>query len=95
MGKIDCLIMKISLGIFAAANFVFCIITTDVKVLIPLNLLVAVICFCIFLFFKSKVSELSTDLGITKKEASKLVGEYFDYYKNVERIPIDEYLKGR
>lgn len=92
MGKIDGLILKISLGVFAATNFVTCIITTDFKVLVPVNFVVAVVCFGIFLFMESKISGLSSDLGISKRDARKLVGDYFDYYKNVERISIDEYL---
>lgn len=93
MGKINYLILKIILGIFVATNFAACIITTDFKVLFILNCLVAVVCFSIFFLIQSNISGLSRDLGISKKEASKLVGEYFVYYKNVERIPIDEYLK--
>jgi hypothetical protein len=91
MGKIDCLILKICLGIIAATNFVACIITTDIKVLIPLNIVVVVICFSIFLFMESKYSGLAADLGISKKEARKLISDYFNYYKNVERISIYEY----
>jgi DNA polymerase I-like protein with 3'-5' exonuclease and polymerase domains len=34
---------------------------------------------------------LAEDLGISKKEARKLVREYFNYYKNVERISVYEY----
>jgi hypothetical protein len=93
MGNINGLILKIFLGVFAAINFAACIITTDFKVLVPLNLVVAIICFGIYLFIESNISGLAKDLGISKKDASKLVGEYFVYYKNVERIPIDEYLK--
>jgi hypothetical protein len=93
MGKIDGLILKISLGIFAATNLAACIVTTDPKVLIPLNVVVALICFGMFLFVESRVSGLSRELGISKKQARKLVGDYFDYYKNVERITIDEYLE--
>jgi hypothetical protein len=93
MGKMDWLIMKIFLGIFAATNFVACIITTDAKVLVPLNILVAAICLCIFLFLESKFSGIAMDLGISKKDARKLVREYFDYYKNVERISIYEYFE--
>lgn len=87
----DLLILKICLGIFAATNFVACIITTDFKVLATLNILVAVLCLCIFLFMESKFSGLAIDLGISKKDARKLVREYFNYYKNVERISIYEY----
>lgn len=93
MDKINYLILKIILGIFAATNFVACIITTDFKVLFILNCLVAVACFSIFFFIDSNISGLSRDLGISKKDASKLVGKYFVYYKNVEKITIDEYLK--
>jgi hypothetical protein len=93
MGKLNSLILKIVLGAFAATNFVACIITTDLKVLAPLNLLVAIVCLGIYLFIDSNISSLSRDLGISKKEAGKLVGEYFVYYKNVEKISIDEYLK--
>jgi len=87
----DRLILKICLGLFAVTNFVACIISTDLKVLIPLNILVAVVCLCIFLFMESKFSGLAEDLGISKKEARKLVREYFNYYKNVERISVYEY----
>ena len=93
MGKIEGLILKIALGVFAAANFVVCIITIDLRVLIPLNILVAVIFIAVYCFIASNISGLSRDLGISRREASKLVGDYFAYYKNVERISIDEYLK--
>jgi len=93
MGKFDGLILKIVLGIFAATNFVTCIITTDFRVLITLNFLLAVICFGFFLFVGSVVSGLSRDFAISRKDARKLVGEYFSYYKNIERISIDEYLE--
>ena len=93
MGKIEGLVLKIFLGFFAATNFVACIITTDLKVLIPLNVLLAAVCFGLFLFMESVVSGLSRDFAISKKDARKLVGEYFRYYKNIERIPIDEYLE--
>ena len=91
MEKMNCLILKICLGIFAVTNFVACIVTTDFKVLVPLNMLAAVICLGIFFFMESKFSGLAMDLGISKKDARKLVGEYFNYYKNVERISIYEY----
>ena len=87
----DSLIWKICFGIFAATNFVACIITTDFKVLFLLNMVVTVFCLCIFLYIESKFSGLAIDLGISKKSARKLVREYFDYYKNVERISIYEY----
>jgi hypothetical protein len=87
----DLLILKIFLGIFAATNLVTCIITTDFKILVTINILAAVLCLCIFLFMESKFSGLAIDLGISKKEARKLVREYFNYYKNVERISIYEY----
>jgi hypothetical protein len=93
MGKIDGLILKVSLGLFATANFVACIITTEPQVLVPLNVAVAVLCLCIFLFLESRVSGLARELAMSKKEARKLIGDYFDYYKNVERISIDEYLE--
>jgi hypothetical protein len=93
MGRIESLILKIALGVFAATNFVVCIITTDLRVLIPLNILVAVIFIAIYCFIASNISGLSRDLGISRREAGKLVGDYFAYYKNVERISIDEYLK--
>jgi hypothetical protein len=93
MGRLDWLVLKICLGMFAVANFIACIITTDIKVLVPLNVLVALLCFCIFLFMESKVSGLSRDFGISKRAARKLIGNYFAYYKNVERITIDEYLE--
>jgi DNA polymerase I-like protein with 3'-5' exonuclease and polymerase domains len=41
---------------------------------------------------ESKFSGLAIDLGISKKSARRLVREYFDYYKNVERISIYEYV---
>jgi len=87
----DRLILKICVGMFAATNFVACIISTELKVLIPLNILVAVVCLCIFLFMESKFSGLAMDLGISKKDARKLVREYFNYYKNVERVSVYEY----
>ena len=93
MGKIEGLILKIALGVFVATNFVVCIITTDLRVLIPLNILVAVIFIAVYCFIASNISGLSRDLGISRREAGKLVGDYFSYYKNVERISIDEYLK--
>jgi hypothetical protein len=92
MGKLEALILKISLGIFAAVNFTACIITTDPKVLIPLNIAVAILCLGIVLFMESKVAGLSKDLGIPKSQARKLIGDYFNYYKNVDRVSIDEYL---
>jgi hypothetical protein len=95
MSKIGFLIVKICLGIFAATNFAACIVTTEARVLIPLNCVVAVICCGIFLFMESKVAGLARDLGITRAAARKLVGDYFDYYKNVERVSIDEYLEKR
>jgi hypothetical protein len=91
MEKMDRLILKICVGMFAATNFVACIISTELKVLIPLNILVAVVCLCIFLFMESKFSGLAMDLGISKKDARKLVREYFNYYKNVERVSVYEY----
>ena len=93
MGKIEGMILKIALGVFAATNFVTCIITTDFRVLVPLNILVAIIFFSVFRFIASNISGLSRDLGISRREAGKLVGDYFAYYKNVEKISIDEYLK--
>lgn len=93
MGGIGGLILKISLGVFAATNIVTCIITTDIRVLAVLNILVAAICLGTYLFMESKFSGLAMDLGISKNEARKLVGDYFVYYKNVERITIDEYLE--
>ena len=87
----DSVVWKICLGIFAATNFVACIITTDFKVLFLLNMVVAIVCLCIFLYMESKFSGLAIDLGISKKNARKLVREYFDYYKSVERISIYEY----
>ena len=93
MGKFNCLVLKIILGIFAATNFVSCIITTDFQVLVTVNIVVAVVCSGIFLFIESKFSALAIDLAISKKAARKLVGDYFVYYKNVERVTIDEYLE--
>lgn len=93
MGKLGWLMLKICLGIVVAANFVFLIVTTDLRVLIVLNVAVALVCFGIFAFMESKVSGLAKDLGISKGAARKLIGDYFAYYKNVERIPIDDYLE--
>jgi hypothetical protein len=93
MGNLNGLIVKIVLGMLVATNFIACIITTDLKVLLILNLFVAVVCLGIVLFIGVNISRLARDLGISKGDAGKLVGEYFTYYKNVERIPIDEYLK--
>ena len=93
MEKFNGLIWKIILGIFAATNFVACIITTDFQALVTVNVVVAVGCFGIILFMESKFSALAADLAISKKAARKLVGDYFIYYKNVERITIDEYLE--
>jgi len=93
MGKIEGLVLKIALGVFAATNFVVCIITTNLRVLIPLNILVAIIFIAVFRFIASNISGLSRELGISRQAAGKLVGDYFAYYKNVERISIDEYLK--
>jgi hypothetical protein len=93
MGKIECLVLKIILGIFAAANLFTCIFTTDFVVLVTLNVLLAAGCLGVFLFVQRNISGLSKDLGISRKEANKLVGDYFAYYKNVEKISIDEYLK--
>lgn len=95
MGNLNALVLKIVLGILAATNFVACIVTTELKVLLILNGCVAAVCFGIFLFVGTHVSRLAKDLGLSKGDAAKLVGEYFVYYKNVERIPIDEYLKKR
>jgi len=89
----DRLILKVCLGVFAVSNFVACIISTELKVLLPLNILVAVVCLCIFLFMESKFSGLAMDLGISKKDARKLVREYFNYYKNVERVSVYEYFE--
>lgn len=93
MGKIECLVLKIILGVFAAANLFACIITTDFMVLAVINGLVAVGCLGIFLYVQRNISALSKDLGISRKEANKLVEDYFAYYKNVGKISIDEYLK--
>lgn len=93
MRTIDGLLLKIGLGLFAAINLFTCIITTNFQVLVPLNIFVAIICFGIFLFIQAKFSALATELGISKDAARKLVGDYFIYYKNVERITIDEYLE--
>lgn len=93
MGNLNSLVVKIILGILAATNFVACIVTTDLKVLLALNAFVVAGCFGCFLFVGTHISRLAKDLGISKGEAVKLVGKYFVYYKNVERIPIDEYLK--
>ena len=93
MGKIEGLVLKIALGVFAATNFVVCIITTNLRVLIPLNILVAIIFIAVFRFIASNISGLSRELGISRQAAGKLVGDYFAYYKNVERTSIDEYLK--
>lgn len=93
MGKINRLILKIVLGIFAATNFIACIMTTDYRVLLPLNILLAVVCFGAFRYIDANVSGLSKDLGISREDARVLIGDYFAYYKNVEKISIDEYLK--
>jgi hypothetical protein len=93
MVTMDRLILKVCLGVFAVSNFVACIISTELKVLLPLNILVAVVCLCIFLFMESKFSGLAMDLGISKKDARKLVREYFNYYKNVERVSVYEYFE--
>jgi hypothetical protein len=93
MGKINRLILKIVLGIFVATNFVACIVTTDLRILGPLNLLLAVVCFGVFRLIDRNVSGLSRDLGISREAARVLIGDYFAYYKNVEKISIDEYLK--
>ena len=92
MAKIDRLIIKISLGMWVVANLVVCIVTTDLRVLVPVNILVALLCFGLFLFMQAKCSGLAADLGISKQDARKLIADYFDYYKNVERISIYEYV---
>ena len=85
------LLLKICLGIFAATNFLACIVTTDLVALACVNLVVAAVCLGIFLFMESKFSGIAQDLGISKAAARKLTREYFNYYKNVERISIYEY----
>ena len=65
MGKIEGLVLKIALGVFAATNFVVCIITTNLRVLIPLNILVAIIFIAVFRFIASNISGLSRELGIS------------------------------
>lgn len=92
MGKFDGLILKISLGIFAAVNFVVCIVTTDFRVLVPLNLLLAALCLGLFFFIASRCSALAAELGISRQAAKQLVRDYFVYYKNVEKVSLDEYL---
>ena len=93
MGKIDGLILKIALGAFAATNCVACIFTTAAEVLVPLNLLVALACIALFLFVRSIVAGIARDLGISRGEAGRVVGSYFSYYRNVERVSLDEYLR--
>lgn len=93
MRSIDGLLLKIAVGAFATVNLFTCIITTKVQVLVPLNILVAVGCIGIYLYIESKYSSLATELGISKNAARMLVSDYFNYYKNVERISIDEYLE--
>ena len=95
MSKLAGLLVKICLGMFAAVNFAACIVTTEARVLIPLNCVVALLCLGIVLFMESKVAGLARDLGLTRSVARKLIGDYFAYYKNVERISIDEYLERR
>jgi len=55
------------------------------------NILVVLMCLGIFLFMQNKCAGLAADLGISKHDARKLITDYFDYYKNVERISIYEY----
>lgn len=91
MGKVGSLVLKISLGIFAATNFLVLMITTDVKVLVIANIAVAIICISIFALIEARIATLSTDFGISKNAARELAGAYFVYYKNVEKISIDEF----
>jgi hypothetical protein len=93
VGKINCLVLKISLGIFAVINFISLIITTDLWVIVGSNLFAAFICLCIFLLIEAKLKKLSVDLKMTKDRTRTLVGDYFVYYKNIESISIDEYLE--
>ena len=44
MGKVGSLILKITLGLLAAANFTVCIITTDPRVLVVVNVIVLALC---------------------------------------------------
>jgi hypothetical protein len=74
-----------------AANCVACIITTEFVVLAALNILMALIFLCAFLFLESRFSGLATDLGISKQDARQLVCDYFSYYRNVEKISVYEY----
>jgi len=91
MARIDRLIIKLCLGMWVVANLVVAIATTDFRVLVPVNILVGLLCLGIFLFMQVKCSGLAADLGISKQDARKLITDYFDYYKNVERISIYEY----
>ena len=91
MGKIYGLVLKIFLGFFAAANFVAGIVTTDLRTIVILNVLVAIVCLCIYLFIESRFSGLATDLGISRAEARQLICNYFNHYKNVEKISVYEY----
>lgn len=93
MRSIDSLLLKIGVGVFVTVNLFTCIITTKVQILVPLNVLVAVVCIGVYCYIESKYSALATELGISKNAARMLVSDYFNYYKNVERITIDEYLE--
>lgn len=85
------MILTVGLGLLAAANCVLLIFTTDPRLLVALNFLMAapIVGFC--LFIKIKTAGLARELGLTKAQAGRLVRDYFNYYRNVERISIYEY----
>ena len=85
------IILTVSLGFLAAANCVLLIFTTDLRLLVALNLLLAAPIAGLYLFIMIKTTGLARELGLTKAQAGRLVRDYFNYYRNVERISIYEY----
>ena len=92
MGKLGFLILKIFLGVLAAANLAVCIVTTDLMVLAVVNLGIILLGLGLLGFMATNISRLATELGISPAAASELIGAYFVHYKNVGKISLDEYL---
>lgn len=92
MGKVGSLILKITLGLLAAVNFTVCIITTEPRVLVVVNVIVLALCLGMFGYMASYIGRLARELGLSRAAASALIGAYFHHYKNVARISLDDYL---
>ena len=85
------MILTVGFGFLAAANCLLLIFTTDLRLLVALNLLMVVPVAGLYLFITIKTIGLARELGLTKAQAGRLVRDYFNYYRNVERISIYEY----